>query len=1004
MPSVDSKILHSVFQHLPKTAIYFFDQAFRLTSAEGSDLENQGFSPQMIGQVIWDAACLVDGLEKPCRGALQGEETTLSASKDHRNYSIRIFPLPGDEYDEAEAVIGAIIVQCKTPPQPSLDAQQQGLLLFEKSDHAMFVMDMDGCFINVNSQAANLIGRGHEDIIGASHFDFTARVDQGYLKNILKKLRRGQEKASYEHTFTHQDGSRRIVEVSATTVFDAEGNPNFVQGLMHDITEQKATQQALHLSEERYRTINELILDFAYAYEVKLDGSIEHEWVTEDALRRLTGWSTEELKEKGPFALFHPDERETMQRLQQRVINGEIIKGEHRIITKDGRVRWLQINRQPVWDDLVQRVVRYYGVAQDITERKNAENALRKSEERYRVLTELMTDYAFSAFVVDDHLETEWLTDDSYVRITGYTRDEIVGRTLIHPEDRQRVDEGRKRVIDGEFTSTEYRIITKDGDVRWIQLDCYPVWDEAHQNVIRVYGVGQDKTASKLAEDALRESEIRYRILTELMSDYAFSARVVGDRLELDWLTDESYMRITGYTHSELEGRTLIHPEDRQRVDKERKEVIKGKRTSTEYRIITKEGDVRWIQLNRYPVWDQAHEKIIQIYGVARDITTSKLAEDALRKSEERFRMIAQVTLDGLYDFDIPQDNYWMSDSYRYLLGLKAIPDNLLKWWESHLHPDDLSDWREQIDAIMVGKQTFWQREYRLRHNLQQHYITILDRGYAIPNESGATERIIGALTDVTQARESERRKMDLALMQEKMRFFTDFVTAISHDFRTPLSIITTSAYIIERSPDKSTQADHVNQVKHQVEHIEKLVDGLLTIVQLDNLSTFKFEPVDVNLLLTYIQVSEEAALRQKRIQITLELDKQLPMVMGDNHWLYRCLENLVVNARHYTPENGKISISTLYEDEHVIVQIQDNGIGIAPEHLSHIFTPLYRVKSHRPSDGQGLGLAIAWKIAELHGGYITVESELDEGSTFTIYLPLGDDQAHVLESPNDGP
>lgn len=1251
----NQQLLKTVLQRLPQTALYLFDQAFSLMGAEGAGLELQGFSPQMIGQTVWQVLGVDADLEAVCRATLAGEESTLEAACNNgARYSIQAFPLPGED---DEAPVGALLLQRIAQVQPvqdSVEKRLQNLLAeFEQVEQAMFVMDMEGQLMGVNAPAAEFMDRSREALIGASLLDFTSAAEREQVENTLSDLRRGGQKSRYEQTFVRSDNSRRIAEIVVTPVLDDAGNPCCIQGLMHNITLYKAAQQALRANEERHRTISALILDFAYAYRVNADGSLEQEWVTEDSLLRLSGWTVDELKPRGPFALFHPDDHAKLYELQQRVLQGEVVKDQHRIITKDGRIRWLYITRHPVWNEKAKRVVRYYGVAQDITERKQAEDALRKSEERYRILTdiipgyafdmlvhsdgsttldwithsaferltgyksadavglldaalfhpddraivhadiqraiegedftaeyriitsdnetrwilmdyrpawgaestrvthyygivreithrkeaeltlrrsrdllkeiqritrvggweydvaseklwwtsqtnaiyglppdeqpdmersisffipqhipiirkalteavekgiaydlelqittaqneriwirtigqpetvdgkvvrvfgscqdidqrktvnvslreseeryrnltELISDYAFAIRVYPDkQMELEWLTHDSFFRMTGYTVDQInrLQRVhLFHPHDRPMVAQDIDRALDGEAVSRECRIVTKTGEVRWIHIHRRPVWSEAEQRVTRLYGMAQDITERKEVEIALRESEERYRILTELMMDYAFSALVVDGHLETEWLTDDSYMRVTGYSRDEISGRSLIHPEDRQRVEMDRNRAIRGARVSTEYRIITKNNEVRWIQLNYYPVWDKTGREVLRMYGVGHDRTESKLAEEALRRSEERFRLIAQVTLDGLYDVDLAGNNYWMSDSYRHLVGLKTIPEDAFGWWGAHIHPDDAAAWHEHLDLIMSGKRTYWQNEYRMRHENQRHYVTLLDRGYAIPDESGKPERVIGALTDVTQAREVEKRKLELVLMEEKIRFFTNFVTAISHDFRTPLSIINTSAYIIERSPDQQARAEHVNQLKRQVEYIEKLVDGLLTIVQMDKPDAFRFEPVNMNMLLQYIRVSEEVAFNEKRLRLTFELDADLPSVIGDSNWLYRCLLNLLENARCYTDVDGEVRVSSLYDANDVIIKVQDSGIGIAPEHLGQIFAPLYRVKSHRPTDGQGLGLAIAWKIAEQHGGHITVESELNKGSTFTLVIPRDPD------------
>ena len=175
------------------------------------------------------------------------------------------------------------------------------------------------------------------------------------------------------------------------------------------------------------------------------------------------------------------------------------------------------MRRYPVWDDQQQRVVRFYGVAQDITERKQIEEELRQSEERYRIVTQLISDYAYLYRVdPDGKIFHEWITADSYRRLTGYSYDENAATYhLYHPDDAALAEQDVQATIHGEPTEREYRIITKAGELRWIYLRRYPVWDDSHERVVRFYGVAQDITERKRIEADERDQ----RALAEALLD-----------------------------------------------------------------------------------------------------------------------------------------------------------------------------------------------------------------------------------------------------------------------------------------------------------------------------------------------------------------------------------------------------------------------------------------------------------------------------------------------------
>ncbi|MEO8393306.1 MAG: PAS domain-containing protein, partial [Chloroflexota bacterium] len=415
-------------------------------------------------------------------------------------------------------------------------------------------------------------------------------------------------------------------------------------GVAQDITSRKQTEEALRISEERYRIISEVISDYAFLYQVEADGSLKLEWITRESYTRLIGYTPEEtIREDDPYSReYHEISRQDV----QRTLRGESVDREYRTITKSGEERWIYMRRFPIWDEQHERVVRFYGVAQDITQRKQAEEALRQNEERYRIISEVISDYAFLYQVeADRSIKLEWLTRESYTRVTGYTPEEApITDRRFSPEFDVQAREDVERTLRGEIVDREYRAITKSGDSRWIYMRRYPVWDAEQGRVVRFYGVAQDITERKKIEEALRQSEERYRIVNQLISDYAFVYRIEADGTMVhEWITADSYLRLTGYTHGEGNNTYhLYHPDDAALADQDVQATIRGETTEREYRIITKAGEMRWIYMHRYPIWDEQQGRVVRFYGVAQDITERKRIE----AEEREQRALAEALLD----------------------------------------------------------------------------------------------------------------------------------------------------------------------------------------------------------------------------------------------------------------------------------------------------------------------------------------------------------------------
>jgi two-component system phosphate regulon sensor histidine kinase PhoR len=217
----------------------------------------------------------------------------------------------------------------------------------------------------------------------------------------------------------------------------------------------------------------------------------------------------------------------------------------------------------------------------------------------------------------------------------------------------------------------------------------------------------------------------------------------------------------------------------------------------------------------------------------------------------------------------------------------------------------------------------------------------------------------------------------------------TDFVRDVSHDFRTPLSTINTSIYLLGRIDDPIKRQQQLNTLRDQVKHLDKLVDALLTMSRLDSGLLAVFKPFDLNLLVLEAIQSVGTHITEKQHVVLTELDDNLPHIWGDIHEIHRALRELVMNAVQYTQQRGEITIRTYQDSGMVVIVIQDNGYGISPKDLPHIFDRFFRADQARSIGGVGLGLSIVRKVIEHHQGEIIVESVLQHGTQFVIRLPI---------------
>lgn len=254
------------------------------------------------------------------------------------------------------------------------------------------------------------------------------------------------------------------------------------------------------------------------------------------------------------------------------------------------------------------------------------------------------------------------------------------------------------------------------------------------------------------------------------------------------------------------------------------------------------------------------------------------------------------------------------------------------------------------------------------------------------------TQRAERLALELEERKLMEQHVIEIALEREKVRLLEEFLRDTSHDLRTPLTIISTSSYLLRRSESPEKRLVALDKIDTQVQHLQKTFDALHTLVSLEANAELTLRALDLRQLVK--DLLERLTPDMQRAQLTLDLhlvpEQHFPLVMADAYYLEQAINALLQNAIHYTPSGGQIHIHFKQEANYLVLSIADTGIGIAPENLSRIFQRFYKVDSSRSlkSGGPGLGLSVARKIIETYHGMIRVESELGKGSCFSIHLP----------------
>lgn len=273
--------------------------------------------------------------------------------------------------------------------------------------------------------------------------------------------------------------------------------------------------------------------------------------------------------------------------------------------------------------------------------------------------------------------------------------------------------------------------------------------------------------------------------------------------------------------------------------------------------------------------------------------------------------------------------------------------------------------------------------------------IPVLFSGSVMRDQDGKI-RAVCIAQDITQRKKAEQHKLELALEREKVAILSNFIRDSSHDLRTPLSIINTSVYLLRKTAGQANWKQYTFSIEQQAERLSKIVDGMLTMARLDNGPKFDFHLVEINRVVRDVCSRVAPAAKAKNITLSLRLEETHLFVKADEAELNQAIVNIITNAIQFTPNGKSVGIFTLLEDIFAVIEVRDTGIGISQDDLPHIFERFYRADKSRSTTtgGAGLGLSVAQRIIEVHGGKIEVDSWPHQGSLFRIYLPLRNREA----------
>ncbi len=556
-------------------------------------------------------------------------------------------------------------------------------LLAENSTDIIARYTPGGRCIWVSPSIRSVTGRDPEAVIGQIPGHQIHPDDREGAVEAMRALAAGEDQRTYTFRFQHVDGHYIWLEAHARAIRDAGGALTEVQTSSRDVTARMNAEDELRESETRFRLLAENATDMISRF--ALDGT--RLWVS-PSVQAITGYSQEETMQSGPVDNVHPDDVAALQTSFRAMVDGEASRRTtFRFRHRDGRYLWLEADGRAIRDE-DGRVIEIQSSARDVTARKQAEEELRESEGRFRLLAHNSTDI-IGRFSPDGRCV--WISPSAQP-ITGYTPEEIVAAApakFVHPDDALEVWNAFNGMVESGATQrATFRFRHKDGHYIWLEANGRAVRDDTGQ-VVEIHSATRDVTARMEAEDDLRESEGRFRLLAENATDMI--GRFTPDGVCL-WVSP-SVTAVMGYEPAELIGQNLregIHPDDLAAIsrgpDWERPDSV-----TSLMRYRHKAGHYIWIESTSNAVRNPQTGEVIEIHNTSRDVTARKAAEDDLRESEARFRLLAENATDVIGRYAMDGRCLWVSPSVTQVLGY--APDEIVGQEPfGHIHRDDLQD------------------------------------------------------------------------------------------------------------------------------------------------------------------------------------------------------------------------------------------------------------------------------------------------------------------------
>jgi len=698
---------------------------------------------------------------------------------------------------------------------------------------------------------------------------------------------------------------------------------------------------------------------------------------------------------------IHPNDREEVFRIaEESVRSGERADSEHRVIRPSGEIRVVH-SLGDLKKDSSGRPYQMFGTTQDITDRKRAEEALRRMSRSVQESNARLEEAQRIAHVGhwEWKIETGRLTwsDETY-RIYGMAPQErpidiSILREMIHPEDRESMfRKAEESLLSGVRADAEHRIVRPSGEVRTVHSRADAKRD-ASGRPYEMFGTVQDITERKRAEQALQQTQIYLREGQRLarMGSWAFNDE------GLHW-SDELY-QIFGLDPEKGAPKieqylTLIHPQDQAAMAETIKTMFQEHSgCDVTKRIVRPDGQVRYVRCVASPVIEQ--EVFKGFLGTAMDVTEQELLTQELRREQAYLAEAQSLAHIGSWATNFAtRQNFHLSDETYRIHGFdpRQGPPGLERFWAT-LHPQDETLVRATLeDAVRAGTD-YDIRDFRIRRADDGQIRFLRTIGHR--NPVGEIGEYVGITMDITELKRAEEERERLRQLEadlahiNRVNMMGELAAALAHEIRQPIAASITSAnaclrWLARDPPDLKRARAAAARIEQDGNRAADVINRLRSFYKKG--SPPRREIVDVREIIQEMTALLRTEAFRHSVRIHSELHEERPQVLADRVQLQQVFMNLMLNAIEAMRDSGgELTIASRPNPEgQLVVSISDTGEGLPADSAERIFDAFHTTKPQ----GTGMGLAITRSIVEAHGGRVWATTNSGAGATFHFTLP----------------